>query len=69
MRRNPGAAENEAEDVLGFLNNAMKDLADDDGQDKHLHDEQLRVPVLRGAQHILRHVLREALFVLPSRVT
>ena len=27
MRRNPGAAENGAEDVLGFLNIAMKDLA------------------------------------------
>jgi len=27
MRRNPGAAENGAEDVLGFLNSAMKDLA------------------------------------------
>ena len=26
-RRNPGAAENEAEDLLGFLNTAMKDLA------------------------------------------
>ena len=26
-RRNPGAAENGAEDVLGFLNNAMEDLA------------------------------------------
>jgi len=26
-RRNPGAAENGAEDVLGFLNIAMKDLA------------------------------------------
>ena len=27
MRWNPGAAENGAEDVLGFLNTAMKDLA------------------------------------------
>ena len=27
MRRSPGAAENGAEDVLGFLNTAMKDLA------------------------------------------
>ena len=27
MRRNPGAAENGAEDVLGFVNTAMKDLA------------------------------------------
>ena len=27
MRRNPRAAENGAEDVLGFLNTAMKDLA------------------------------------------
>jgi len=26
-RRNPGAAENGAEDVLGFLNIAMEDLA------------------------------------------
>ena len=26
-RRNPGAAENGAEDVLGFLNIAMKDMA------------------------------------------
>ena len=27
MRRNPSAAENLAEDVLGFLNTAMTDLA------------------------------------------
>jgi len=47
----------------------LQHLAGGDGQDKHLHDEQLHVPVLRGAQHVLRNVLRQALLVRPSRVT
>jgi len=42
---------------------------DGDGQDKHLHDEHLRAPVLRGAKNVLRHVLRQVLYVRPSRAT
>ena len=40
-------------------------LADNDGKDKHknLQDEHLKAPVLRGARHVLRHVLRQVLHV------
>ena len=51
--------------VLG----AGSELADDDGEDKHLHDKHLQSPVLRGAQHVLRHVLRQVSHERPSRVT
>ena len=41
------------------------ELADGDGQDKRLRDERLYAPVLRGAQHVLRYVLRQVLHVRP----
>ena len=63
--RGPPLADDDGQDNYKHLH----DLADDDGRDKHLHDEKLNVPVLRGAQHVLRYVLRQALLVRPSRVT
>jgi len=44
----------------------LRDLAGDDGKGKNLHDEHLHVPVLRGAQHVPHHVLRQVLHVSPK---
>jgi len=33
------------------------------------HDNHLHLPVFRGAQHFLRHVLRQVFYVRLSRVT
>jgi len=59
----PPLADNDGQDNYNHLH----DLAGDGGKDKHLHDEHLHVPVLRGAQHVPCHVLRQVLHVRPSR--